>query len=221
MIVECTASALKIRSLPTLEDATDLGKRFMKGQTAEVYGKSMDGKFYYVDAPAARGWVSVEYVAESKVIITSPAWPRIPNGLNEIKALFGEPGKPICYAGRVRLKRELKISWGQEKIVVFACHKLVEDVMQSCFDQIHDQNLWDLLGEWGGCYNYRPVRGSSHISTHAWGIGIDLDPDNNPLGGVGKLDTRIIRVFKDHGFMWGGDFSGRKDPMHMQYAKGY
>ena len=33
-----------------------------------------------------------------------------------------------------------------------------------------------------GCYNFRMIKDSVRLSTHAWGAGIDLDPENNPLG---------------------------------------
>ena len=222
MIVKCTVNAARIRSLPLIENSTDLNKRLMLNQTATVYGKSIDNKWLYLDAPAARGWVSADLVVEdNNVVITSPAWPRVPNGLAEIKALFGEAGKPVCQAGRVKLPKELKLSWENQKIVVFACHKLIEDVLTSVFTQIDSRGLWDLLEEYGGCYEYRNTRASSHLSCHAWGIAIDLNPKTNPLGGIAHMDSRIVTIFKDHGFFWGNDFQGRKDPMHFQYARGY
>ena len=38
------------------------------------------------------------------------------------------------------------------------------------------------LDRYGGAFNYRNIRGSSHLSNHAYACAIDLDPDHNPLG---------------------------------------
>ncbi|MFA1621239.1 hypothetical protein ACDY96_00045 [Rhizobium mongolense] len=37
------------------------------------------------------------------------------------------------------------------------------------------------LDIFGGCYNYRPMRGGKSWSMHAFGIAVDLDPENNQL----------------------------------------
>ena len=222
MNVQCTATALIIRSIPVIDPGSDLNKRFMKDQIATVYGQSLDGQWLYVDAPAARGWVSKTFTTEPKVVaLSTPSWPRVPHGLDEIKKLFGEPGKPICQAGRIKLPKELKLSWSSEKIAVFACHKLIEDVLQSVFKTINDKGYWDLIETYGGCYEFRNTRGASHYSCHAWGIAIDINPGSNPLGQKPKMPQQLITIFKDHGFFWGGDFSGRTDGMHFQYAVGY
>lgn len=82
--------------------------------------------------------------------------------------------------------------------------------------------MWG-LHNFGGSYNYRPVRGSSRLSTHAFGASIDLDPGHNPLIPVGApnkytMPPAAVNAFKATGAFWGGDYKGRKDPMHFQYA---
>lgn len=72
---------------------------------------------------------------------------------------------------------------------------------------------------WGGCFNYRPIRGSSRISVHGFAAAIDLNPDANPMGHVsGKMPSFVVKAFKDQGATWGGDFQSRKDEMHFQFA---
>ncbi len=75
----------------------------------------------------------------------------------------------------------------------------------------------------GGCFNYRRMRGGSSLSMHAWGIAIDLDPDRNALGVAwkpksGMMPEAVIDIFAGHGWTWGGLFS-RPDAMHFQATK--
>ena len=74
---------------------------------------------------------------------------------------------------------------------------------------------------YGGCYNYRRISGSSRLSTHAWGAGVDLDPDRNPLGTpytpeLGMMPAAVIELFEREGWRWGGRFTSRPDCMHFQ-----
>jgi hypothetical protein len=73
----------------------------------------------------------------------------------------------------------------------------------------------------GGTFNFRAIRGASSLSLHSYGAAIDLDPSNNALGDVkGAMPAFSVAIFKKHGATWGGDFKGRKDPMHFQWASG-
>ncbi len=93
------------------------------------------------------------------------------------------------------------------------------------------------------CFNYRSVSGSSNLSLHALGLAIDINPRVNPcVGGLrgvvpenGKVykerdvkkcrgkykdnmihkNDEIYKIFKKHGFSWGGDWNNMKDYQHF------
>lgn len=72
------------------------------------------------------------------------------------------------------------------------------------------------LKTFDGCFNVRLQRGSSNMwSAHSWGMAIDLNASENPLGGPSKLSKGFVACWKDAGFGWGGDFLNRKDPQHF------
>lgn len=220
--VQCTASALRIRSLPVVGTSTDTGKRLIHEQTAIAYGESLDSKWAYIDAPAGRGWCSTQYldVLVGPPVFTSPAWPKVPTGYAEIVRIFGSPGSAPCSSGRVTLPASLKLGWADQTVSRVACHKLLEDVLTSVFNEIHRRGYWELIETFDGIYNDRTVTKSQKISIHSWGLGPDLNASTNRLGAKPTMDSRIIAIFQDHGFVWGGQWS-RPDGMHFQYAKGY
>ena len=74
---------------------------------------------------------------------------------------------------------------------------------------------------WCGTYNLRCVRGyeaQGILSPHAYGIAIDIDAARNPMGNPLRttFPAWFVQCFKDHGFLWGGDFINRKDAMHFE-----
>ena len=84
------------------------------------------------------------------------------------------------------------------------------------------EQLARAVRSFGGCFNFRAKRSGSKLSTHAWGIAIDLNPETNAMGGRGDMDLGIVAAFKSAGFVWGGDWAGKnKDPMHFQFCSGY
>ena len=94
------------------------------------------------------------------------------------------------------------------------------------------------------CFNYRPVDGTSSLSKHALGCAIDINPFYNPYvvfnkGNAGetyispagseiyadrsqsfayKIDENDLcyKLFKEHGFTWGGNWNSCKDYQHFQ-----
>jgi hypothetical protein len=89
--------------------------------------------------------------------------------------------------------------------------------------------LWELHGKdyfkiqksglhlCGGTFNYRLIRGRSILSTHAFGAAIDFDPSRNGLGNMTPhMPKEVVKVFEDHGWVWGGRWKKRPDGMHFQ-----
>ncbi|MDX6254621.1 MAG: hypothetical protein QOJ11_955 [Frankiales bacterium] len=71
----------------------------------------------------------------------------------------------------------------------------------------------------GGCWSPRVTRAISGgvLSSHSWGLAIDINVVNNPLGGSPHQDPRLVSIMAAHGFAWGGRFL-RPDPAHFQWV---
>ncbi len=75
-----------------------------------------------------------------------------------------------------------------------------------------------------GCWNPRFKRtNGKELSVHSWGLAVDINADTNPLAATLTTDlpSAFVQSFKDQGFTWGGEFSGKKDAMHFQWCSGY
>ena len=158
-----------------------------------------------------------------------------PNGLEEILAAFGniyeyirtdgslDPKWQTEFLARIALPFPLSLSWDQAiRVKQMTCHKLLTEVFSDLFRRVQAERLQDKITSFGGCFSFRPQRTGSKLSSHAWGIAIDLNPLSNAQGAVGDMDEGVIAVFRDAGFIWGGEWVGkRRDPMHFQFCRGY
>jgi len=158
-----------------------------------------------------------------------------PDGLTEILETFGnifdyiradgtlDPRWEDEQLARSTLPFPILLSWNPSQSVArLQCHKKLAGLFPRVFETLEQRQLRGKIKTYGGCFNFRSKRASGKLSTHSWGIAIDLNPDSNPQGTSGDMDPAVIKVFHDFGFTWGGDWTGKsKDPMHFQFCKGY
>jgi len=110
------------------------------------------------------------------------------------------------------------------------CHKKVASAFLAVFKDLLATYGYDRLKElditdFGGCFMYRPMRGSkTKMSTHSWGIAIDLDANRNMLHETSKTARfarpeykAMIDIFYKHGFVSLGR-EKNYDWMHFQYG---
>lgn len=129
------------------------------------------------------------------------------------------------------------------------------EIFQELYDMQYPIESIQLIDEYGAddtksmeanntsAFNYRIVEGTSHLSNHAYGKAIDLNPRVNPFvkknsitpenGKIyaqrdvkkckGKYkynmihrNDRVYRLFRKHGFQWGGDWITYKDYQHFE-----
>lgn len=92
-----------------------------------------------------------------------------------------------------------------------------------------DANIKDInpgqVDDWS--FAERPIRGGTELSNHASGTAGDVDATKWPLGVSPEtyLSTEQIARWREHlklyegCIRWGGDYTGRKDPMHVEINK--
>lgn len=145
-----------------------------------------------------------------------------PRGLAGIIARFGNPLSRGYEAKNIALfPLPFPLMFGNVVLQRARCHRLLVPVFTSVLETIKARGLTPHVRHFGGTYVLRPIIGDAvRLSTHAWGIAIDLNPATNQLGTAGDMHPGVIDVFEQHRFIWGGNFR-RRDPMHFQFASGY
>jgi len=70
-----------------------------------------------------------------------------------------------------------------------------------------------------GAFACRAQRGSTVASNHSWGLAIDLNWLENEFSYNPRftITPAVVAIWKRYGFAWGGDWSRRKDTMHVEF----
>ncbi len=105
-------------------------------------------------------------------------------------------------------------------------HKKIVPALTLVFAEIwdkcgHIQSAVDKTGasDFGGCFEIRNIAGSNSWSNHSWACAIDLWPERNGFNAPNPgfvASSIVVEAFKNQKFLWGGDYSGRRDNMHFE-----
>jgi peptidoglycan hydrolase-like protein with peptidoglycan-binding domain len=175
---------------------------------------------------------------------SGPNWPPAPRDLRPLgeagrRRLFGEFEYKALSGDNIRILG----SWQKQNIVALSIsqlrgvfgasangsvlfHRAAADSLRQLFDAWQAAGLIGLVKSWAGSYVPRFVRGRPGVlSNHAWGTAFDINAAWNGLGArpalVGDAGSvrQLVELANQHGFYWGGHFSGRPDGMHFECAR--
>ncbi|MDJ0768090.1 MAG: M15 family metallopeptidase [Ilumatobacter sp.] len=116
--------------------------------------------------------------------------------------------------GRVLLNETIRIR--------ARCHVQVEPALRAALAEVAAAGLAGAIdvanaNSAGGCYVPRYSRTSGFLSRHTYGMALDTNTQSNCNGCVPQMDCRVVRIFRKHGFAWGGNFR-RPDGMHFEWV---
>lgn len=150
----------------------------------------------------------------------------------QFKTKFGTPNQTgKGYLITIDLPYAMRIAWDVETTVKkMSCHKDIAEPLKAVFNELLAVYGYPKIKElgidlFGGCFNYRQMRGGSSYSVHAWGLAIDLDPARNQLNETDRTARfarpeykAMIDIFYKHGFVSLGR-EKNYDWMHFQWEK--
>jgi hypothetical protein len=102
-------------------------------------------------------------------------------------AKYGQPNEAGTYLTTINLPYPMRIAWDTKtKVTRMRCHKGVANAFLSVFNELLEVYGYERIVElgidlFGGCFNFRKMRGGTSYSKHSWGIAVDLDPARNTL----------------------------------------
>lgn len=146
-------------------------------------------------------------------------------------AKYGQPNQQGSYLTTITLPYPMRLAWDKKATVTkMRCHKLVAEDFKKVFADILAHYGLEKIQElgidlFGGCFNFRAMRGGTDYSRHSWGIAIDLDPERNLLHETSKTARfarpeykPMIDIFYRHGFISLGR-EKNYDWMHFEIAE--
>lgn len=146
-------------------------------------------------------------------------------------AKYGTPNEAGTYLVTIKLPYPMRIAWDTStKVTRMRCHKDVAKNFEAVFADLLAHYGYDKIVElgidlFGGCFNFRKMRGGSDWSKHSWGIAIDLDPARNKLKETSRTARfarpeykPMIEIFYKHSFISLGR-EKNYDWMHFEIGK--
>lgn len=126
---------------------------------------------------------------------------------------YGQPGDEDNFV-TIDLPYPMRIAWDLKvSIRKMRCHKKVANHFLAVFNDLLAHYGYDEIKRlgidlYGGCYNFRKMRGGKSWSRHSWAIAIDLDPARNTLRETARTARfarpeykPMIDIFYKHGFV--------------------
>lgn len=138
--------------------------------------------------------------------------------------------EPFSYTSRADGRIDIHGDWVARNIVTVKlpgmattrCHRVMVPQLLGAVEELIERGLYGHLdpSQFAGCFVARHIdwNPAKPLSQHAWGLAIDFNSRDNPLGARPVMDPDVVAVFRRWGFSWGGDWR-RPDGMHFELER--
>lgn len=214
-----------------IQDHTFLGVEVQDNVPNPALGKwykDRDGQYYWGGGLVVTETFQDTLLSGTNGVATKPQMLTT----SDLKGRFGNPNEDgIPYLVKINLPYPMRLSWETQTVVnSIRCHNLVATQLTNIFDDILAHYTLPKIQElgidlYGGCFNFRKMRGGNDWSRHSWGVAIDLDPARNQLRETSATARfarpeykAMIDIFYQHGFVSLGR-EKNYDWMHFEVLK--
>lgn len=194
-----------------------------------------------VKAPPFDGGEDFE---EGEEVVDLESIYKVPYVAGPIVTLDATDAGAIDDPGRVRIEQLFLTTYGQSRDEVFdhlskvrffglryPFHELAAEPLRRVVARLEpavkeNPKLKPFLTNIGGTFIWRKIARSKNLSTHAFGIAIDINVDRahywrwqkrgEPLKWQNKIPQVVVDAFEAEGFIWGGRWL-HYDTMHFEY----
>ena len=122
-------------------------------------------------------------------------------------------------------------SHGKKKYIRLRVHKKLKKKIKKCFKEMY-KIKFPVKASDTGSYKWRKMRTVRLRSHHSYGCVVDLNWDDNPMCSLSEIGhseykpgknrysirKKVVKIWKKQGFYWGGDWTEKKDYMHLTYT---
>lgn len=162
----------------------------------------------------------------------SNSWPLQTDAMQ----FYGDPRKPGWFAANVvKVVPPYPMTYAGKPVKTISVHKKcaaslerVLSAISAAYARSGSQALAKMQADgitvYDGSYNLRVIAGSNRLSPHSFACALDFDAAHNGFtrdrtAGSFKSNSIIVQAFKAEGWRWGGDYTGRRDPMHFEAVR--
>lgn len=140
------------------------------------------------------------------------------------KKMYGSNPKEI----KKNLTKVIWLPKSSNKTLLVTTINDVHKKLQSISDELEllPKELKSFVNNPAGVTNWRKISNTNRLSTHSFGIAIDINikksdywewqKQDGKLKYKNKIPLEIVRIFEKHGFIWGGRWY-HYDTMHFEY----
>ncbi|MEO7667392.1 MAG: M15 family metallopeptidase [Dehalococcoidia bacterium] len=111
---------------------------------------------------------------------------------------------------------------GPDPVFVGGMHPALHDLAQLLIEETARRGyVFDVSPQQDWGFAWRAIRDSNPpvASNHSSGCALDINSVFNYLGRTdgGDVPAWMVKLWNSYGWRWGGDYTGREDPMHWEF----